>query len=951
MKSSSINLNTLSSKRLDEFLLNNKAEKGSTITNTRIGSRDLNIYGGSYNISEDKYEEFLNLYYNSVIENNNSEYLTETQLINDGPLLIDMDLRYDTSIKTRQHTNEHIVDIIQLYLDKLENIYVLDNDVKFNIYVLEKPNVNCLENKTKDGIHLIFTIKMAKAEQCFLRKKIINDIKDIFQNIPIINSFQDLLDEGITKGCVNWQLYGSKKPDNEAYKLSSFYEVTYDEENSFNLKEVPVNKIVIKDHLHLMSARYSNHIKLNLSNNEFILDAIEKENNELTSKNKINKSASLYNNTNNSNNIDLDLYDFSKIANMEQLDSLILHFINKSINDNEYQLKEIHDFTMILPENYYNEGSYSKWIRVGWALKNTNEKLFLTWMKFSSKSNSFNFADIPDYYDLWRSFEIKNADGLTNRSIMYWAKTDNLKEYNIIRQETISYYIDLTLETMIKKDKVTEYDLTIVLFQMYKDKFVCVSVKNNQWYEYKNSKWTEVDSGNTLRLHISKKMHDNYVKKANELMETITKLENNDQNTEALKVKSCKLGDLCILLKTTSWKNNIMKEARDLFYDPDFMDKLDSNPYLLSFNNCVVDFKNKITRKGKPDDYISKSTNIDYIPYNKLKGPVPLNKELNYENIIEEINDFIKQLFPNEELRNYMWDHLASVLVGTNENQTFNIYNGSGANGKSKLVELMSKCLGDYKATVPITLITQKRNGIGSTSSEIVALQGVRYAVMQEPSRGDKINEGIMKEITGGDPIQGRALFKDTVTFIPQFKLVVCTNVLFDINTNDDGTWRRIRLCDFMSKFVIDPYNNEEKFPKSNFPYQFKIDTKIDDKFEYWAPVLMSMLVNRAFETGGYVKDAKIVLSISDKYRENQDYLTEFAKEKIIKKRDGKIKKTEIIEEFKNWYIMQYGRNNLPNGKEITDYMDKMYGKANRGKWFNVEINYADSDCESDNED
>ena len=57
-------------------------------------------------------------------------------------------------------------------------------------------------------------------------------------------------------------------------------------------------------------------------------------------------------------------------------------------------------------------------------------------------------------------------------------------------------------------------------------------------------------------------------------------------------------------------------------------------------------------------------------------------------------------------------------------------------------------------------------------------LQGVRYAVMQEPSKGDKINEGIMKEITGGDPIQGRALFKETITFIPQFKLVVCTNVL-----------------------------------------------------------------------------------------------------------------------------------------------------------------------------
>jgi len=94
----------------------------------------------------------------------------------------------------------------------------------------------------------------------------------------------------------------------------------------------------------------------------------------------------------------------------------------------------------------------------------------------------------------------------------------------------------------------------------------------------------------------------------------------------------------------------------------------------------------------------------------------------------------------------------------------------------------------------------------------------------------------LMKEITGGDPIQGRALFKETVTFIPQFKLVVCTNTLFDIKSNDDGTWRRIRVCDFMSKFLEKPYEDEDKFPKSEYPYQYPIDKRIDEKFEKWAP-------------------------------------------------------------------------------------------------------------------
>jgi hypothetical protein len=58
------------------------------------------------------------------------------------------------------------------------------------------------------------------------------------------------------------------------------------------------------------------------------------------------------------------------------------------------------------------------------------------------------------------------------------------------------------------------------------------------------------------------------------------------------------------------------------------------------------------------------------------------------------------------------------------------------------------------------------------------------------------------------------------------------------------------------------------------------------------------------------------------------------------------------MEEFKKWYIMQYGRNNIPNGKEITDYMNKQYGKCNRGKWYNVEINYEeDSDNDATTEE
>jgi len=354
----------------------------------------------------------------------------------------------------------------------------------------------------------------------------------------------------------------------------------------------------------------------------------------------------------------------------------------------------------------------------------------------------------------------------------------------------------------------------------------------------------------------------------------------------------------------------------------------------LCFTNGVVDFKDKSFRKGHPDDYISKSTNIKYESLNEKRD----------QRIIEEIEEFMRQLFPIPELNKYMWDHLASCLIGTNQNQTFNIYTGSGRNGKSKLVELMSLILGEYKGTVPITLITQKRNSIGSTSSEIVQLMGTRYAVMQEPSKGDHINEGIMKEITGGDPIQGRALFKDTVTFVPQFKLVVCTNTMFEIKSNDDGTWRRIRVCDFKSKFTENPVTGD-----ADEPYQYTVDKKIERKFQDWKLVFMAMLVSRTFQNQGNVEDCDIVMAKSMNYREGQDYLAEFIKEKIIAKDGCKVKKTELYETFKQWYTMQYGRG-VPKGKELYDFMIKRYGKYKAG-WFNIKINYDDESSDGESED
>lgn len=892
---------------LKDFLNKHKTKDKSKITHTRIGNEEESIYGGCYDISGDSLEIFYKLYYNDVIKNNKLEYLTEKQKDN-GVIAIDLDFRYNSDVSERQHTEDDIKSIIDLYISKLNTLVNLKNN--FDIFVFEKPNINEQGDVTKDGIHIIIGLCIDKRLKVMLRNLVIEDIDTEVSELSdkLENGWNSVIDEGVCIGNTNWQLYGSRKPKHEAYKLSYQYKCYYESNiNEWEYKDFDVIDFDYINNLNRLSVQFN-----------YPTCVIREEIDKMLKDKEIKKKPRQLKFKNGA-----EIINYSDIDNEDKLDKAIDKLLDMAeCNVNEYKLKEIHDYTMILPDKYYGPGSYDKWIRVGWALRNTNYKLYITWLKLSSKSKNFKWSDAQDLWRRWNEFNITNDDGLTDKSIYFWARLDATDEYEKRKKFHIKFYIDATIETK------SDYDKANVLYQWYKDRFICVSIKNNSWYEYREQRWFEIDSGITLRNLISTAVFELYFLEIKELSNKLHGVDPDSPEYKKLYERNRTLVEIAHTLKKTDKKNNIMREARDLFYVKDFMNLLDSKNHLLCFNNGVIDFNEKIFRKGIPEDYTSKCTNIDYIPLD--------NK--NQKDTIDEINLFMYQLFPNNELRKYMWEHLASVLIGKNDNQTFNIYTGRGRNGKSKLVELMSLILGDYKATVPITLITQKRNSIGSTSSEIVQLMGVRYAVMQEPSVGDSINEGIMKEITGGDPIQGRALFKDSVTFIPQFKLVVCTNHLFDIKSNDDGTWRRIRVCDFISLFTENPVDGDE-----DKPYQFKVDKYIDRKFEQWKCVFMAMLVEKAMETGGEVKDCDIVCAKSQLYRETQDHFAEFVRDNVKIQAESRIfTQKELKDSFNDWWKLNYG-GSPPNGKGLFDFMNKQFGKFIKGEgWKGVALDDCD---------
>jgi len=914
--------------QLDKFLYKFKTKDNETPTHTRIGNKELKLYGGCYTIPDKDMEKFYKAYHNHVFVKKHKAFMTERQLVT-GPIAIDLDFRYSKDVKEKQHDESHVYDLVELFINKIKSIIDLEDD--FNIYVFEKDKVNTnVKDVTKDGIHFIVNINVDRATQCLLRNEILSDIDSVIEDLPLINSYDSVYDDGVTKGTVPWQLYGSRKPKHHAYKLKKIYNYNFDS-NVINSEVVGDNTLaLLKD----VSVR-------NKKNCYCTVNDESKEKYESIKKNMNNKNSR--NNVQNTGPIvtfNGDAMDLEDITSVETLTEKVESYVN-SLPNEEYIIKETCRNLKLLTNDYYD--NYDKWIKVGWALKNTSNKLFLVWMDFSSRSNKFNFSDIPDHYSKWKRMRrtSSNYKCLSYKSISYWAKESNPEEYNKIYEETLNYLLEMTATnngTSKKAQGSTEYDVAKVIHYIFADKFKCASISKKVWYYFDDHKWTITENGHGLRSKISSYLGSIYLQKCQQFMEIMSSVSpDNEELNNSIRIKAACYGEITRQVKNTRFKDNVMKECNELFYDKDFLDNIDKNPYLLCFNNGVVDIKNKIFRDGKPEDYITISTNINYIPMKKIMKNE--NKKKHHKLVIT----FLNQLFPKKPVYNYMIDHLASVLIGTNENQTFTLYVGTGRNGKSKLVELMEKVLGDYKGTVPITLVTSKRNSIGSTSPEVAQLQGKRYAVMQEPSKGDIVNEGVMKELTGGDPIQARPLYRDSVIFVPQFTLAVCTNNLFEFKSNDDGTWRRIRIVDFVSEFK----KLEEIEP--NKLYQYPIDKKINEKFEDWAPILASILVERVFETQGLVRDCEEVTRSSYQYREDQDYITQFCNERIVKDETGSIKQIELMQEFGMWYESLYGKKGKPKNKDIKSHIERYYFNGQRGvKWKGIRLVYS---CEIDEEE
>jgi phage/plasmid-associated DNA primase len=385
-------------------------------------------------------------------------------------------------------------------------------------------------------------------------------------------------------------------------------------------------------------------------------------------------------------------------------------------------------------------------------------------------------------------------------------------------------------------------------------------------------------------------------------------------------------------LKTTSKKQNILKELAYKYFDPDFIAQANMNPNMICVENGVIDFDRPagdLLRPGEPTDLITVCTKNKYFP----------SFTPEQECIVGEINAFLAQVHVDPQVRSYFLDHLASFFF-QNNNQTIHFWYGQGSNCKTKFAEFVRKIFGELSSVVPVRLFTEEQSGtVGRATPELCAMVNKRVVITQEPKHDDILCEEATKKFTGVDTLFVRPLFGQGYEATLFMNCFMCTNWLLSLEKpEDDAMRRRIRLVYFGSKFCTNPNPD----PAAQ---EFPVDSTISEKFKRWAPVFHTMLINRAKQTMGRVVMVPPLQEKLDAYFNDEDKFTDFMRCFIVGGGSRNIVTKEEVEDFFGewWKAHKDSDIKIPSKRELIRRVSMKFGKlidnqGGKSHWENIRI-------------
>lgn len=857
---------------------------------------------GKFYVKEEEYPIFLDYLHDYLFTNQRRPLNLVEQRRTDlhTPILIDLDFKYspERSLE-RRFEMSHIHSFIEKYVENITHFYDLDRAKPLRFFITLRPapyedkKSNTIHRSIKDGVHIQCPDLILHSEhQQVLRHRSLElgNLKESFQDTGYSNAEKDIFDEAIVKKN-GWFFYGESKPDIPAYTLQSVY--VYDPQTS-EFYEEDIENYTPRQLLELLSIRY------NLHSESITLE--EKSQDEWMERLDYctGKRSQLMN----------------TVAPMDDMVPMnVPVFVTTSNNVHEQLEKDTIDIAKRLALECLSEdraNSYQTWMEVGWCLNSIDEseEMFQVWMEFSNKSgkaggNNIN-ALLRDWNRKWGHTQRERC--FTIRSLHMWAKQDNPKKYNEIMNNSFVKFVEEQVDP-------THTHIARLMKRMYENNYcAAVDSKKVEWYHFTGIYWKKLPQGIELRNKLTTEVAQVIADTRSKIRTRIHEVADEQKSSwEHTRMK--KLLDVEKSLYQSGFKDSVMKDCIGLFYEEEFTQKLNANEYIIGFNNGVIDLHAIRTkddgtqeyyvqfRKAEPSDnitfmagrYVTK--NCDPIDYVEYKPDDPEQAPIH-----AEIDDFMSKVFPNPELRQYMWRKLASCIEGSNKEQTYETWIGVGGNGKSKLVDLVSMALGDYATSLQSTAMTRKRPESGAANPDIMAIRNKRFIYMAEPDDREPLNTSRMKQFTGEDDVEARGLFEDQTKFKITGKIFMLCNAFPAINTMDRGTWRRVRAVPFESKFV-DP-NVEDVNPSANI---YPRDNQLDIKLKKWRTLFMSRLVHiykTLYLPYGLGHVPAVVMQESNKYQESFDSVAKFMNARIreIKRGGYEANIKDIYRVYKNWY-------------------------------------------------
>lgn len=892
---------------LQKFLDAHRAE-------TKSGLETHQLFGHCilYTIPDEKMDEFYRLYCNHV--NNNGPLTITEKMTRIGPLRVDLDFLYDGQVEDHKHTQAMTISFVKAYMAEAAR-YIDIKDVT-DVYVMEKPEPTFYPGKkeSKSGIHLVVpAVRTNKNVELAIRNALMPKMDEFFPGLEMKKDWRETYDKSPLNHTSWWALLGSKKPAGDGatpqpYQLK--YSIEWDPNDTAVAIDEEVNREIKPDNVRKFSIRSP-------PTSESPVTELGKVHALREDDVRISGGAAVVPQRGRPSQRGSDPGSRgsspTRIIYQQQLTETMEKYYGKHV--------------MNLSAERFN--SHDERTHVGHCLKNIHPDLADVWYEFCAQRTDGKY-DPREVMGKWMGFNFRN-DGakLGVGSLRHWSRNDNLAGYLEIEKGNIDRLLEEAVDTQ------TEHDMAQVVYAKFRDEFKCARFSASAWYWFAGHTWRETDKGVSLQCRLSSDIFRDFLRKENEvgvMMELTEPHATGKHEPEGCQM--CKLekkkqafSHMRKQLRMTRFKENVMKECRELFLDEEFANKVDENKNLIAFSNGVFDTLTFEFRDGKPEDYISFCTNLEF----------HLDRPHESYPCWQELNKFIRDVLPDPDVREYFLAYLSTSLSGCNEAQKFHILTGTGSNGKSMLMNLMSTAMGDYACKAPISLLTQARNKSAAAAPELVRMKGRRFVTMQEPDEQVPLNTGLMKELASSEKITARDLYagsKQMLDFDLQARFNLACNEKPKINTQDGGTWRRLVVVNFVSKFVADPRLAHEKPIDESFVQK--------SQSKEWAEAFLSYLVHLYIKGKGYRKlvPPEKVMEYTSEYKEDSDVIAKFIREKIHPQlppaedepSPAPTKWGEISAEFVNWK-----RTNEPTSKAVTADLKKQlestYGKAVGNRW------------------